>query len=146
MAERNWDQSLIVVKFMKVCNNPDGCSCPNQKFCKWYGSEKKAKKQCGLKRTRIAPRSEKAKDYYKIYNALKETYLPGKRCAVFPEKWAGQIHHVRGRATNQFADDWARERDVPLLIDVRWFLPVSQEGHDWVHSHPIESRERGWLL
>lgn len=125
-----------------TCNNPDGaCNCPNQKFCKWWGSEKKRPG----KRKRLAPRSAKVKNYNAIYISLKESYLPGKRCAVFPDRMAGQVHHIKGRSVNVYADTWAEQRDIPLLIDVRFWLPVSQEGHTHIHANTDEARQKGWL-
>jgi hypothetical protein len=43
-----------------------------------------------------------------------------------------EVHHVRGRSGG-------------LLLDRRWWLAVSAAGHDWVHTHPAEAAERGWL-
>lgn len=85
-------------------------------------------------------------EWNKIYNALKEAYLPNKRCAVFPDKEAAQIHHIKGRSIKAFADETARQKNTPLLVDVRWFLPVSAEGHEYIHANPKEARDRGFLL
>lgn len=130
---------------MKVCNNPDGCECTafNQSYCKFWSVPKK-KKAGGLKKTGLKPRSEKREAESKIYQTLKDSFLTGKKCAVFPNKDAGQVHHIAGRAG--YADDWARERNVPLINDVRFFLAVSQEGHDYIHRNTVEAREKGWLI
>lgn len=54
------------------------------------------------------------------------------------------IHHKCGRIG--FADDWAREHDIPLLIDPRFFLAVSREGHQWIEEHPGKARLIGYSL
>lgn len=136
-----------------MCNNPSGeCECPRPEFCKWYGPLKKPKskgfkksKSPSLRKTKLKPRSKKQYRYNRIYLVLKDAWLPNKRCAVHPEKEAGQVHHIISRSVKEFHDDWAKERDVPYLIDIRFWLPVSQEGHAWIHSHPKESKENGWL-
>lgn len=52
------------------------------------------------------------------------------------------VHHKRGRVG--YADQWARDNDIPLLLDPRFFLGVSREGHEWIESHPKEARELGY--
>lgn len=54
------------------------------------------------------------------------------------------IHHKKGRSATSFADEWAKEREIPLLIDVRHFLAVTREGHDWIELHPAKARELGY--
>ncbi len=136
-----------------ICNNPSGCDCANQKFCKWFGAPKKPKGKGGfkkqktpLKRTRLKPRSVKQASYTERYQQIKEVWLVGKKCAVFPSRDAEQTHHIKGRSVKEFADEWAMNNDVPLLIDERFFLPVTQDGHDHIHKNTVEAREKGWLL
>ena len=43
-----------------------------------------------------------------------------------------EVHHTHGR----------RGR---LLRYKPWWLALSRLGHRWVHQHPKEARERGWL-
>lgn len=43
-----------------------------------------------------------------------------------------EIHHKRGRRGK-------------LLLDKRYWMPVSRVGHQWIHAHPKEAKERGWL-
>ncbi len=54
------------------------------------------------------------------------------RCAVFPGQPATQIHHRHGRLGR-------------LLLDERFWLAVSAEGHAWIHDHPAEARRRRLL-
>ncbi len=42
------------------------------------------------------------------------------------------IHHKKGRVGS-------------LLNDTRYWLAVSRVGHQWLHDHPNQARERGWL-
>ena len=43
-----------------------------------------------------------------------------------------QVHHMRGRVG-------------PLLIDRRFWLAVSAEGHTWIHANPQLACKQGWL-
>lgn len=43
-----------------------------------------------------------------------------------------EVHHKRGRRGD-------------LLCDERFWMPVSKQGHRWIHEHPAEARRRGWL-
>lgn len=43
-------------------------------------------------------------------------------------------------------DEWARENDVPALLDVRFWLPVCDEGHRYYTEHSAEAIEKGYSL
>ena len=55
----------------------------------------------------------------------------GVACVV---NWAKptQVHHIRGRGK--------------YLLDERYWLAVCFECHEWIHAHPREAKERGWLM
>jgi uncharacterized Zn finger protein (UPF0148 family) len=61
------------------------------------------------------------------YAGKKARWIKGKKCAVYPSQPATEIHHMMGRVG--FADEWARENDMPLMLDERFWLPVSHEAH-----------------
>lgn len=46
---------------------------------------------------------------------------------------ATDIHHKAGRVGEK-------------LNDERYFMAVSRQAHDWIHSHGKEARARGWLI
>jgi hypothetical protein len=54
------------------------------------------------------------------YNKRRIVWIEDKNCAVYHDRKAAQIHHMMGRVG--YADDWARERDLPLLLDERYWL------------------------
>ena len=43
-----------------------------------------------------------------------------------------EVHHMRGRAGS-------------LLLDQRYWLAVSKQGHRWIHSNIEKARALGWL-
>jgi hypothetical protein len=85
------------------------------------------------RRKPIRPISKERAAMLRKYYRLRRRYLEDHPwCEVFPELRATEIHHVRGRAGE-------------MLLDVRYWMPVSRAGHRWIHEHPEEARERGWL-
>lgn len=78
------------------------------------------------------------------YNRRRPGYLTGKKCAVFPKQKATQIHHMLGR--EGYADDYARENDIPLILDERFWLPVCQDGHDKIEKNPDWAKDNGFSL
>jgi len=76
------------------------------------------------------------------YSRKKKKWIKGKRCAVRPHLPATDIHHKKGRVG--YADQWARDNDVPLLIDERHWLPVSRVGHMQIEENPVWARKMGY--
>lgn len=54
------------------------------------------------------------------------------------------VHHKAGRVG--YADKWAEEMEIPLLLDVRWFLAVDMECHEYIEKHPTIAKSRGWSV
>jgi hypothetical protein len=69
------------------------------------------------------------------YAAKKAKWIKGKKCAVYPYLPAVDVHHMSGRVG--YADEWARENEVPLLLDERFWLPVSRKGHTKIENNPV---------
>lgn len=68
-----------------------------------------------------------------IYRKLVRKFLVTfRRCNVYPEQQAVEVHHLRGRTGS-------------LLLDKRYWLAVSRAGHLWIHAHPEMARRYGWL-
>lgn len=89
-----------------------------------------------------------------LYLKFKKEWIKGKECAVTPRLYkkervairgiAEDIHHMLGRVG--YADDWAREHDIPLLLDARFWLPVCREAHIWITEHSAEAIRLGYSL
>ena len=85
-----------------------------------------------------------------LYNEVRRMYLRmcdrvNLTCPVYdsPITYESDIHHKRGRSIDDYEDDWARELDIPLLIDPRNFLACSRRGHQYIEMNPVAARERG---
>jgi hypothetical protein len=88
-----------------------------------------------------------------LYLKFKKQWIKGKKCEVNPSVYssyhllvreAEDIHHMLGRVG--YADDWAREHDIPLLLDARFWLPVCREAHIWITEHSAEAIRLGYSL
>lgn len=79
------------------------------------------------------------------YESVRQVFLSkpeNKFCRLFPGNLATEVHHKKGRVG--YADDWARRNGIPLLIDVRYFLPVSREGHNKIENNPEWAKALGY--
>lgn len=84
------------------------------------------------KPTRINPVSDKRKEENAEYSQERLKFLRGKTCPVTGLP-ATEVHHTN-------------KRNGQRLNDQKYWLAVTREGHDWIHAHPKEAKEAGWLL
>lgn len=88
-----------------------------------------------IRRTRVRQRSKQMDALMQVYRWQKKAFMAkpeNRMCGVFPWLKAQDIHHIRGRVG-------------PLLLDERFWLPVSRFGHNWIEQHRQEAQRRGWL-
>lgn len=78
------------------------------------------------------------------YTKQKARWIKGKYCVVYSERRATEVHHSKGR--EGYADEWAKDHDVPLLLDERWWTPCSAEGHRYIEKHRKWAEEKGFTL
>jgi hypothetical protein len=76
------------------------------------------------------------------YNAKRKSWIRGKKCAVYKDKPAEDVHHMQGRTG--YADEWARDNETPLLLDERFWLPVSREAHKNITDDSTWAWENGY--
>ena len=96
----------------------------------------RAKKATPIKRTEIKKVSKKRVGLLQQYSAQRKAFLAKPfnfYCRVDTTQPATQIHHQRGRVGK-------------LLLDERYWIPVSAEGHRWIHDNPAKAREMGFIL
>lgn len=67
---------------------------------------------------------------------------PENRICPVTGQEATDVHHKMGRVG--FADQWARINNIPLLLDVRFWLAVSREGHNKIEMNPEWAKEKGY--
>ena len=105
-----------------------------------FRSDPKPQKREKKKRKYIKQRTAKREALDKQYSQLARAFVRGKFCAVYPHLIATQVHHKMGR--QGFAD----EQEIPLIVDVRFFLAVSAQGHDFIERNPWKARQQGWTV
>lgn len=79
------------------------------------------------------------------YRPIRDKYLRGNPiCEIHDCDYPStNPHHKMGRDINTFADDWARDNDIPLLSDVRFIMACCSNCHpkrihensEWAYSH-----------
>lgn len=67
------------------------------------------------------------------YNQEAKEFVKGKMCAVFPKKKATQVHHKKGRIAG-------------LLLNKKYWLPVSMSGHEKIEKNPNWAKEMGFSM
>lgn len=83
--------------------------------------------------------SEKRGKELNQYAQLKAKFMLGRWCAYHGKPCLPQdIHHQMGRVG--FADD----KEIPLLLDTRYWIPVCRQAHDWITKHSKEAIEQGY--
>lgn len=88
--------------------------------------------------------SDSRKKDNNIYDPKRKAFLEGKQCMVFPNLNAQDVHHMKGRAG--YADQWAKDNRIPLIIDDRFWLPVSRKGHILIELKPAWAIEQGYSM
>lgn len=85
-----------------------------------------------LKRTKIAPVSNKQKEALKRYRRLRDEYFKKKPVCEFPGCSSKDItlHHKRGRVG-------------AFLTDKRWFCSLCMKHHRYVEENPDEAIKLG---
>lgn len=76
----------------------------------------------------------KKKESKKEYKDVRRDYLSEhQKCEVCLTSEATSVHHAAGRLND-------------LLTDTTYFFAVCEECHAYIHAHPNESYERGWMV
>jgi hypothetical protein len=73
--------------------------------------------------------SQSRRDDMKRYTKAKREFVREfPNCALNPELKTRDVHHPFGRAGS-------------LLLETRFWIPLSREMHNWIESHRKEARE-----
>lgn len=94
--------------------------------------------------TPIKKQSDEMKRMMALYVRKKAKWIRGKKCAVMPHLPAVDVHHAAGRGIHSYYDEWAQERGICLLMDERFWVPVSREGHTEIEKRPAWAKKMGF--
>jgi len=120
------------------------CNYSRRKAEKAAAKPPKEKKPIKKTQSPIAKVSGKMAKLLSVYSKKKAAWIKGKRCAVELSREATEVHHQRGRVG--YADQWARDNDIPLLIDERFWLPVCRSAHIEITANPEWALKEGYSL
>ncbi len=106
-------------------------------------ARRKAERRVIKPKTPIKKVSEKRKVQLHEFVPIRDKYLfDHPDCEYHGKGCASQVvHHAAGRVG--YADDYAREHDIPALIDVRYFRALCHAAHDWATETSKEAIECG---
>lgn len=129
---------------MANCKNPN---CQKH-FTQYNSLQRYCSSACQVahkgKPKKIKQVSDKRKEDNEIYSILRKQFLEKFPICPITNKPTTDIHHKKGR--KGYADDWARENDISLFLDVRFWVALSREGHCFVEDNPIWAKENGYSL
>jgi hypothetical protein len=130
----------------KVCSEVFNKRSPLDMFCsikcniiyKNDKAQKKATKSPPKPIPKFSDKRSKRNALYLIANKLFLAKESNKFCPVMAKLYnktvlATEVHHRNGREGER-------------LNDQEYWIGVSREGHQWIHSHQPEARENGWLI
>lgn len=145
---REIKQCQITPGCTNMCEgSTDGCASCNKALRKAnkLADKQDQKREAMFNAPEIPKVSPKMAAALRIYSQKRGPWLVGKQCAVFPEQKATQVHHKKGRGFG-FADAWAKEHDICLLNDERYWLAVSADGHDKINNNTEWALEMGFSV
>jgi hypothetical protein len=87
----------------------------------------------------ISKVSDKQRKLLNQYAVLKKKFMLNRWCAYHGNPCLPtDIHHAKGRIG--FAD----EKEIPLLLDTRFFVPLCREAHKFIEENPKFAKEHGY--
>lgn len=107
--------------------------CQDQRTDQDYIRKKAAREGKAVKKVPIrkeAPKRAKENRQYLKDRAEFLSRTENQFCRVYPWLEATTVHHGKGRIGK-------------LLLDQRWWVPLSLPGHDWCELHPVEAKAIG---
>lgn len=137
----NSDGSIFNCSCGRVAERNGKCATCNFEMRK---SLRSAERKASKKSVRIRPRSKKRAVEDAEYSRERTSWLPGKKCAVYPHLDATEIHHMKGR--RGYANAEKRQLGITLLLDKDFWLPVSNKGHGKITHNSKWAFRMGYSL
>ena len=90
------------------------------------------------KRARDVPKpinkvSDRRKKEELLYSVVRKQYLKDNPNCEICDSSIVEIHHKNGRNGKR-------------IHDTKYFMTICRGHHIWIHEHPKEAREKGWLV
>ena len=128
---------------MSYCINGDGRPVENKDLGLCASCNKDRRKIDNIKLPAdpkpIAKATKVKQKELQMYAQLKKRFMLGRWCAYHGRPCIPtDVHHSMGR--DGFADD----KEIPLLLDVRYFVAVCRDAHNWIEKNPNEAKNQGY--
>lgn len=122
------------------CDNP--VENPDTGLCASCGAElRKAERRKVRQPVPINKISDKQKHLLSQYAPLREKFLHGRWCGVHGANCIPtEVHHMKGKA------GYADEKEIPLLVDTRYWLAVCREAHTQITNNSAWAEEKGYTV
>lgn len=130
---------LYKVKKCKECSKEIIQRSSLDTFCSWQCKQKYSKKKS--KPTKVKPISDKRKKQEQAYLVANRIFLMEERNKFCPVM---ALLHNRTVKTTEVHHKAGRENE--MLLDMEYWLAVSREGHEFIHSNHEISYEQGWII
>lgn len=134
--------------YSPYCSEP-GCDKPVEGRTGMCASHNRIRRK--LDSVKIPDDPEPIKKQSDIMAAIMRIYIPkmkkfikGKKCAVLKNVPATDVHHIAGRSIDSYYDEVAEQNGICLLLDERFWLPVSREGHIEIEKRPEWAKRMGY--
>lgn len=115
---------------MGYCRVPD-CNRPTEGTTGLCSSHNKALRD--VVKAPIAKATTKRKGQMDEYHERAKEFIKGKKCAVYPTLKAQEVHHMAGRSGE-------------MLLDEKYWLPVSRKGHVMIEMKPEWAKKMGYSV
>jgi hypothetical protein len=99
---------------------------------------RKAERQTLKEKKPINKVSDKRGSELKQYAAIRQKFLLNKWCQLHGRNCIpSEIHHAKGRVG-------VNENGLPMLLDVRYFVPLCREAHKFIEENPKFAKDNGY--
>lgn len=120
-------------KYRVISRKKDAANISRQRVSSSSNKSSKPSSKTIARKKPIRRRSKSRQAIIGRYMELRQEFLEQHPlCAVYPNRRSTDIHHIRGRAGN-------------LMLDTRFWLAVSRQGHNRIHTEPEWARRHGFL-
>lgn len=117
----------------KISENKDTGECAS---C--GSARRKAERMTVKDRAPINKVSDKRQVDLNQYALLKKKFMLNRWCAYHGKNCIPtDLHHAKGRVG-------VNENGLPMLLDVRYFIPLCREAHRLIEENPLFAKEHGY--
>jgi hypothetical protein len=132
-----------MLRSIKTCHCGNRCEGNTSACASCNAAIRKAERRKVSVKKPINKVSGKRRNEIDQYTVLRDAFILHKWCAVHGKPCpAVDVHHMKGKVG--YCDEVAELKGIPALIDIRYWLPVCREAHNWITENSAEAIEKGY--